>query len=68
MKRAAVALRSWLVRLGADIGLEGAFLLTGTAFLAVGASFLSPAGPWLVIGGMAVVTGLALAIPARRAS
>lgn len=64
--RAARALRALLRRLALAIGLEGAFLAGGTAALAVGASYLHPAGPWFVVGGVAVLVGLALAVPTRR--
>ena len=62
MKRAAIALRAFLAR---TVGAEGAFLLLGTVTLAVGASWLHPAGPWLVVGGMSLLVGLALALPQR---
>lgn len=58
MKRAVVALAD-------AIGLEGAFLLIGTALLAVGTSYITPAGPWLVVGAVALALGLALAVPRR---
>lgn len=67
MKRAALALRGLLLVLATAVGLEGTFLIIGTACLAVGASYIAPAGPWFVVGGMAVLAGLALAIPQRRA-
>lgn len=66
MKKAALALSALLARLAASVGLEGAFLLIGTALLAAGSSFIHPAGPLLVTGCMCVVVGLALALPARR--
>lgn len=65
MKRAAVALRHLLATVANAIGLEGAFLLVGTALLAAGASYLHPAGPLLVVGAMCVLAGLALAVPTR---
>lgn len=65
MKRAAVALRGLAASLAALVGLEGAFLLGGTACLATGASYFSPAGPWLVVGVVAVLSGIALALPRR---
>jgi len=40
--------------------------LVGTFCLAVFAAAIHPAGPWLVVGCMAVLAGLALAIPGRR--
>lgn len=64
MRGAIAALRA---HLAADVGLEGLLLLVGTLLLAVGSSYLSPAGPWLVVGIVALVLGLALAIPVRRA-
>lgn len=63
MKQAAVAMRTFLADV---IGIEGAFLLTGTALLAYGASYVSPAGPFMVVGLMCVLAGIALAVPARR--
>lgn len=65
MKRAAVALRSILLALARGLGLEGSFLAVGTILAAVGASYISPAGPWLVIGTVCIVAGLALAVPRR---
>lgn len=61
------ALADFLRRIARAIGLEGAFLIAGTAALSAGASYFSPAGPWLVSGGVAVLVGLALAVPTRRA-
>jgi hypothetical protein len=65
VRRATVALAASLSRLGSKVGLEGAFLLAGAALLAVGASYIHPAGPYLVTGGLAVMAGIALALPAR---
>ena len=65
MRDAAVALRALLVGFLAGVGLEGGFLLVGTFCLAVFAAAIHPAGPWLVVGCMAVLAGLALAIPGR---
>lgn len=62
----ALALRSLIGIVAKGVGLEGLFLLAGTALLAVGASFVSPAGPWLVTGAVALIAGIALAIPTRR--
>lgn len=59
MKRAAVALRGLIVN---GFGLEGVLLVAGTIALAIGASYLSPAGPWIVVGTVAVLLGLATAI------
>ena len=67
MKRAAVALRILASAIASAVGLEGAFLLTGTVLLAVGSSFISPIGPYFVVGGACVLAGLALAVPPRRA-
>lgn len=67
MKRAAIALRSLATGVMSGVGLEGTFLGLGTVCLAVFASFFSPAGPWLVVGTVALVTGIALARPARKA-
>jgi hypothetical protein len=61
--RPVSALRSLLIRFFRAVGLEGAFLAAGTAALAVGSSFFSPAGPWLVVGAVGVLLGLALAVP-----
>lgn len=65
MKRAAVALRGLIVN---SVGLEGVLLLGGTIALAIGASYLSPAGPWLVVGGVGVLLGIATAIAPAPAS
>ena len=65
MKQAAVAVRSLLGRIAAGVGLEGGFLAVGGILLAVGASYLSPAGPWLVLGFLCVVIGIAVAVPSR---
>ena len=66
MKRAAISIRALVVRLVAGVGLEGGFLLVGTALLAVGSSFISAIGPWIVTGIMCILAGIALAIPERR--
>lgn len=68
MKPAVIALRGLVGRFLAGVGLEGALLLVGTALLAIGAAYLNPAGPWFVAGSVAVLLGLALAIPPRRNS
>lgn len=62
----AVALRSLLTRIASALGLEGGFLLVGTALLAVFASYLHPAGALAVVGVMCIVIGIALAVPVRR--
>lgn len=67
MKRAAVAVRSALVWFAAQVGLEGAFLVIGTASLAVWSSYFGPQWPWAVVGVMAVLTALALTVPRRAA-
>jgi membrane protein implicated in regulation of membrane protease activity len=67
MKRAAVALHRLLLAIARAVGLEGVFLLIGTALLAVAASYVSPAGPWFVAGIMFTLAGVALATPPRRA-
>ena len=61
--RPVSALRDLIVAIARGVGLEGAFLIAGTAALSVGASFIHPAGPWLVSGGVAVLIGIALALP-----
>lgn len=60
------ALSALVLSIASAVGLEGAFLVAGTALLAVGASFFNPAAPYLVVGGMCVLIGLALARPAGR--
>lgn len=57
MRRAALVLRSFLETM---IGVEGAFLLLGTAALAVAAGYLHPSGPWWVVGAMSTIIGLLL--------
>ena len=54
-----------LKRLAQAIGAEGAFLAVGTLLLAVAASYIHPAGPFLVVGTVAMVIGIALALPTR---
>jgi len=66
MKRAAVALRSLLARAADSVGLEGFFIVVGTGVLAYGSSFIVPFGPYLVVGVMCILAGIALAIPERR--
>ena len=66
MKRAAVAVRALLSRIAGMVGIEGAFLLGGTACLSVFASAIHPLGPWFVVGVMCILAGIALAIPERR--
>lgn len=65
MKTAADALRSFVLWLAAQVGLEGAFLLIGTASLAVWASYFGPAWPWAVVGVMSLLTAFALIVPKR---
>ena len=66
MKRAAIAFRDLLATVIGGVGLEGAFLLTGTVCLAVFAWSINPFGPWLVAGVMFTLAGVALAVPARK--
>jgi hypothetical protein len=68
VKRAAVSLRRFALAIATAIGLEGAFLLAGTVLLAVAASYVAPAGPFVVVGVMCILAGIALAIPPRRAA
>lgn len=63
--KAAVALRTALLWTVAQVGLEGLFLLVGTACLATAASFYSPAGAWFVVGVIALLIGLVLAQPRK---
>lgn len=67
MRAAAIAIRAYVLMLASSVGLEGLFLIVGTACLAVGASFISPAGPWFAVGVMATLAGLVLAVPPRKA-
>lgn len=53
-------------RLLAAVWPEGVFLFAGTVLVAVGATYISPAGPWFVVGAVALVIGTLLAMPARR--
>jgi hypothetical protein len=66
MKAATRALRNLLGRLAKSVGMEGTFLLIGTALLAVGSAYLNPAGPWVVVGSVSLILGLATAVPVRR--
>jgi len=66
MKRAAVALRSLLARVLGSVGLEGGFIVIGTGVLAYGSSLIAPVGPYLVVGVMCILAGIALAIPGER--
>lgn len=68
MKRAAVALRRLASLVAAVVGIEGAFLFVGTALLAIGAGYFSPAGPFVVVGFICLIAGVALAVPPRRAA
>ncbi len=65
MKRAATALRSVFAWLAAGFGLEGTFLAIGTVCLAVAASAIAWWGPWLVVGAIAVLVAVALALPRK---
>lgn len=66
MKRTAAALRRAALSVAHAVGLEGAFLLAGTALLSTGAGFIAPAGPWIVSGSVFLLAGIALAVPPRR--
>jgi hypothetical protein len=63
VKHAAGSLAVLVRRAARATGAEGAFLIVGTALLAVGASYVSPAGPWVVVGVVALLIGFALALP-----
>ncbi len=65
MKRAAAALRSLTALVAGTVGLEGGFLLAGTALLSIGAGLLNPAGPWIVAGAVCFLAGIALAMPRK---
>ncbi len=58
-----MSLRLLIRRLAASVGLEGLFLVAGTALLAAGSSYIHPAGPLLVTGAVCLLVGLALAVP-----
>lgn len=62
MKRAAIALRSFLTQ---TVDVEGAFLFAGTACLAVGSYLVNPIAPWFVVGGACLLVGVLLAAPRR---
>lgn len=66
MKTTAVALRDLGLRVALNVGLEGTFLILGTICLAIGSSYLWAFGPWLVIGFVSIIAGLALAVPRRQ--
>jgi len=66
MRATAVAVFGLLSRLGSAVGIEGALLLIGTVALSIGSSFFTPAGPWVVVGIMCILAGIALAVPGRR--
>ena len=61
MKPAMSAVLDGLRSLSSSIGIEGALLSAGTGALAVAAGFFHPAGPWAVIGCVALVLGFAVA-------
>ena len=63
MKHAAGALAVLIARIASTVGIEGAFLVAGTALLAIGAGYLSPAGPWLVTGLVAIGICIAVSLP-----
>jgi hypothetical protein len=66
VKAAVASLRALFITVVLEVGLEGWFLVFGTLLLAVGSSYINPAGPWLVTGSVALLLGLALAVPVRR--
>ena len=66
MKIAVASLRGHVIAVISAVGLEGWLLLLGTGLVAVGSSYISPAGPWIVVGAVALLLGLALAVPVRR--
>ncbi len=66
MRRAVRRWREVLFRMADDVGPEGAFVGGGALLLAIGTSYLSPAGPWLVLGSLFTMIGLALAVPKGR--
>lgn len=65
MKRAASAIRTAASAVARAVGLEGAFLIAGTALIAAAGAYLHPAVPLLVVGVMCTLAGLALAMPRR---
>jgi hypothetical protein len=66
MRRAAIAIRRLAAAVTSGIGIEGAFLIVGTCCLAVASSYISAAGPWLVVGAITLLAGVALALPTRK--
>jgi hypothetical protein len=66
VKATAVAVFGLMSRIGSAVGIEGALLLIGTIALSIGSAFISPAGPWVVVGIMCILAGIALALPGRR--
>jgi hypothetical protein len=66
MRRAALAIRRSAGSLAAAVGIEGTFLIIGTACLAVASSYISAAGPWLTVGAVSMLAGVALAVPTRK--
>lgn len=65
MRRAASALRGYIVLVIRAIDIEGAFVIAGTAVLAAAAGFIHPAGPGLVVGTVLLACGLAIARPPK---
>lgn len=55
-----------LAALASAVGVEGLFLTVAAVLLSVFASYIHPAGPWLVTGVMALLIGIALAVPGKR--
>lgn len=66
MKRAAAALRFLASAVARVVGLEGVFLLVGTALVSVGAGLIHPAGPWIVPGAVCFLAGIALTVPRKE--
>jgi hypothetical protein len=66
MKSAAAALRGLVSTFASVVGAEGAFLCLGTGLLAYGSSYFHPAAPSIVIGIVALLIGIALAVPSKR--
>jgi len=47
------------------IGVDGAFITTGTVFIAIGSSYFSAAAPYIVVGAVCMAIGI-YAIWAQR--
>ena len=63
--KAAVALRTALLSVSRQVGIEGAFLLIGTACLAIVAEHYASDGSWFVVGVISLLIGLVLAQPRK---